>query len=372
MIYLDYNATTPVLPEVREAMMPYLTSEWGNPSSAYRFGARAKAAIEKAREQVASLVNARPDEVIFTSCATEANNAAIHSALMGNPAKRHVVTSQVEHSSVLHYCQELERRGYDVTYLSVSRDGLLNLDDLERAIRPDTGVVSLMWANNETGVIWPVQEIGEICMAHGIPYHCDAVQAIGKVNVDFILANSQALTISGHKIGAPKGVGAVIVRRGMDFHPLIVGGRQERGYRGGTENVSQIVGLGIACNITASRIVSEWCSVSRLRDQLENELIKCFPTARINGNLRYRLPNTSNISVPGIDSDAFVTFCDRRNICISSGSACLQSAITPSHVVYAMSGDHARASESIRVSLGLKTQACDVAAFLQALHDFPT
>ncbi len=337
--------------------MPYLLTEWGNPSSAYRFGARAKAAVEKAREQVASLVNARLEEVIFTSCATEANNAAIHSALLANPAKRHVVTSQVEHSSVLHYCQELERRGYEVTYLPVSRDGLLDLGQLERTIRPDTAVVSLMWANNETGVIWPVREISEICLRHGVAYHCDAVQAVGKVPVDFSDLPINFLSLSGHKLGAPKGIGALVLREGMPFHSLIVGGKQEGSRRGGTENVPMIAALGEACRISKSRGWEAWNAIAILRDEFEENILKTIPDTYLNGSRANRLPNTSNLGFKDVDNDALVTFCDINGACISSGSACMESAISPSHVIQAMVRNHTKASEAIRVSLGLDTKS---------------
>ncbi len=351
-------------------MMPYLVSEWGNPSSAYRFGARAKAAVEKARAQVAALVNARPEEVVFTSCATEANNTAIHSALMANPAKRHVVTSQVEHSSVLHYCQELERRGYEVTYLPVCSEGLLDLNQLERAIRPDTAVVSLMWANNETGVIWPVKAIGEICLRCGVLYHCDAVQAVGKIPVDFTGLPIQFLTLSGHKLGAPKGIGALVVRDGVYFHALILGGKQEAGRRGGTECVPLIVALGEAARIAQTRTYDDWARIAAIRDAFDYEILASVPSAYRNGAKNTRLPNTTNLGFTGCDNDALVTFCDRNGICISSGSACLESAISPSHVILSMTRSHDKASESIRVSIGCGAKDTCLQALTRALKQF--
>jgi cysteine desulfurase len=221
MIYLDYNATTPVLPEVLEAMMPYLTSEWGNPSSTYKFGSKLKAVIETARAQVADLEGAHAMEIIFTSCATESNNAAIHAALKADPKKKHIITSAVEHSSVLNYCMTLEKEGYRVTYLPVDREGLLKLADLENAITDETVIVSLMWANNETGVLFPVKEIGEICRSRGVLFHCDAVQAAGKIEIDMLNVQADYLSLTGHKFHAPKGIGALYVRRKVPFCPVV-------------------------------------------------------------------------------------------------------------------------------------------------------
>ena len=245
MIYLDYNATTPVLPEVLEAMMPYLTSEWGNPSSTYKFGSKMKTVIEMARAQVAELIGAHPTEIIFTSCATESNNAAIHASLKANPKRKHIITSTVEHSSVLNYCIALEKEGYRVTYLPVDREGLLKLADLESALTEDTAVVSLMWANNETGVLSPVKEIGQICRSRNVLFHCDAVQAAGKVHIDMRDVQADYLSLTGHKLGAPKGVGALYVRKKVPFSPLVYGGHQERNRRGGTESVPLIIGMGV-------------------------------------------------------------------------------------------------------------------------------
>lgn len=350
--------------------MPYLLTDWGNPSSTYRFGVRAKAAVEKAREQVASLVNARLDQVVFTSCATEANNAAIHSALLANPVKRHVVTSQVEHSSVLHYCQELERRGYAVTYLPVCRDGLLDLGQLERAIRSDTAVVSLMWANNETGVIWPVREIGEICLRHKVSYHCDAVQAVGKVPLDFASLPIDFLSVSGHKLGAPKGVGGLVIRNSGEFRPLVTGGKQEGGRRGGTESVPLIVAFGEACRIAQAKPLERWVQVAKLRDEFEVAILQKIATSYRNGASVPRLPNTTNLGFSGIDNDALITYCDRNGICVSSGSACMESAITPSHVILAMLGNAAKASESLRVSFQVGNSEEDSAKLLTCIQDF--
>jgi cysteine desulfurase len=278
MIYLDYNATTPVLPEVLEAMMPYFTSEWGNPSSTYKFGSKLKAVIETAREEVAELVGAQHREIIFTSCGTESNNAAIHAALQVTPGKRHIVTSAVEHSSVLNYCLTLEKEGYRVTYLPVDCDGLLKLADIEKAITNETAVVSLMWANNETGVLFPVREIGEICRAHGVLYHCDAVQAAGKVELDVSKVPLDYLSLTGHKFHAPKGIGALYVRRKAPFSPLIQGGHQERNLRGGTESVPLIVGMGKAAELARKHLPNYDKKVRLLRDALEEGIPNRYRT----------------------------------------------------------------------------------------------
>lgn len=369
MIYLDHNATTPVLPEVRETMWPFVTSEWGNPSSPYRFGIRAKNAVERARAEVAALVSARPKEIIFTSCATEANNSAINSALTTQPGRRHVITSKAEHSSVLHYCEHLARSGYSVTYLNVSQEGILDLAELEDAIRSDTAIVSLMWANNETGILSPVADVAQLCQRRGVLFHCDAVQAAGKVEIDLTRFPINFLSISGHKLGAPKGVGALFVREGVAFCPTIFGGKQEDGRRGGTENVPYIAALGKACEIARNRPSDAWSKVAALRDEFEAALFRKFPNAYRNGAAHPRLPNTSNFGIRGVDSDSFVTYSDANGIAISSGSACMESAIAPSHVILAMA-NHETATEAVRVSLGLDSTADDLARLSVCLHDF--
>ena len=350
--------------------MPSLTSEWGNPSSSYRMGAKTKTAVDKARAQVARLVAAKPSEVVFTSCATEANNAAINSALATNPRKKHIITSQVEHSSVLQFCEVLSTRGYDVTFLPVSSEGLVDLQQLEANIRTDTAVVSLMWANNETGVISPVRDIGEICARRGVLFHCDAVQAGGKLPISFGDAPIDFLAISGHKLGAPKGVGALVLRDGVAFEPLLIGGKQESGRRGGTESVPLIVGFGVACEMAHRRPADAWERVSNLRDELETELLSTLKGAYRNGGASPRLPNTSNFGIQGIDSDSLVTYCDAHGVCVSSGSACMESAMAPSHVLLAMTGSHDRASEALRVSLGLETKLEELLRLASLLRQF--
>lgn len=353
VIYLDHNATTPIAPEVLEAMMPYFTTEWGNPSSTYRFGSKLKKVIETAREQVADLIGAHPMEIIFTSCATESNNAAIHSALKLYPERKHIVTSVVEHSSVLNYCKQLESENYRVTYLPVDREGLLSISDLESAITDDTAVVSLMWANNETGVLFPVKEIGDVCKAHGVLFHCDAVQAAGKVPVDTNQVQADYLSLTGHKIHAPKGIGVLYVRRKVPFMPLVIGGHHEKNMRGGTENVPLIAGLGKAAELVRKRLADYEKNVRPLRDALEDGILNSIPNTELNGHKTHRLANTSNITFHGIDSEALLLLLDKEGICASSGSACLADSDEPSHVIHAMKPEKNASREMIRFSLDI-------------------
>jgi cysteine desulfurase len=347
MIYLDYNATTPVLPEVFEAMTPYLTSEWGNPSSTYKFGSKLKGVIETARAHVAELIGARAMEIIFTSCATESNNTAIHAALKANSQKRHIVTSSVEHSSVLNYCIALEKEGYQITRLPVDREGLLKLADLENAITEETAVVSLMWANNETGVLFPVNEIAEICRSRGVLYHCDAVQAVGKVEIDLRNIQVDYLSLTGHKIHAPKGIGALYVRHKVPFAPLIYGGHQESNRRGGTESVPLIVSIGKAAELARKRLPRYDKKVRPLRDALEDGILSSIPNTELNGHRTQRLANTTNITFHGIESEALLILLDQEGICASSGSACLADSEEPSHVIKAMKQETASVSSTI-------------------------
>lgn len=341
-------------------MTSFLERDWGNPSSSYEFGAFASRALEQARKHVATLVNAEATEVIFTSGATEANNTALHSALQFGSNRRHVISAEVEHSSVINYCSTLQQRGVEVTLLPVDRHGWLDPDRLKRALRPETAIVSIMWANNETGVILPVAQYAEICRKAGVLFHCDAVQAVGKVPVDFRGVGCDYLTLSGHKIGAAKGVGALILKQGTPFHPLIIGGKQESGRRGGTEPVASIVGLGVACAIAAQRSPNAWSVIAALRDRLEERILTEIPGSYRNGNPTSRLPNTLNFGITSVDSEALVTYLDRHDICVSSGSACMEQSLSPSHVIAAMTRDHARAQEALRISLGLTTTASDI------------
>ncbi|MBI3053623.1 MAG: IscS subfamily cysteine desulfurase [Betaproteobacteria bacterium] len=367
MIYLDHNATTPILPEVLEAMMPHLTTEWGNPSSAYKFGAKVKSVIETARAQVAELIGAQTREVIFTSCATESNNAAIHAALKANPNKRHIITSAVEHSSVLNYCMALEKDGYRVTYLPVDRDGLLKLADLENTIGNETSVVSLMWANNETGVLFPVKEIAEICRSRGVLYHCDAVQVAGKIEMDVRKLPIDYLSLTGHKFHAPKGIGALYIRRKTLFSPLIHGGHQEHNLRGGTESVPLIVGIGKAAELARKHLPHYDQKVRPLRDALEEGILQLIPNTELNGHKTQRLANTTNITFRGIESGALLILLDKEGICASSGSACLADSDEPSHVLKAMKPESAASRQMIRLSLAQETKEAEIPQAIAAI-----
>ncbi len=356
MIYLDHNATTPLDPEVFEAMRPYFLEHWGNPSSAYRFGAENKGALETARAPVAALLNAPgARDIVFTAGATEANNAAIHAALRANPARRHVITSAVEHSAVLAPCRDLERHGgYRVTYLPVDREGLLKPADLENALAEhgdDTALVSLMWANNETGVLFPVARIAELCRARGVLFHCDAVQAVGKLPaVDVRRVAVDYLSLSAHKFHGPKGVGALYMRRGAPWTPQLQGGHQERGRRGGTENVPLIVGLGKAADLARRRLPDYDRTVHPLRDALEAGILEAIPGTERYGHPTERLPNTTNLSFEGIESEALLLLLDQEGVCASSGSACLADSEEPSHVLTAMKPGGKAGRESVRLS----------------------
>jgi len=320
VIYLDHNATTPLRPEVFDAMRSFLTERWGNPSSSYAFGSSLKSVIEEARGYVAALLGASSREIVFTGSATESNNTALLAALSADPAKRHIITSAVEHSAVLNHASFLEKHGYRVTRLPVGRDGLLDLAILDAAILPDTAVVSLMWANNETGVIFPVAEIAALCQRRGGPFHCDAVQAVGKLPINLKTLPVDYLSLSAHKLGGPKGVGALFVRKGAPFAPHLHGGHQERGRRGGTENVAGIVGLGRAAELARAELPRYAASVRALRDRLENDLLSRVPNAERNGHATERLPNTTNMTILGVESEALLLLLDQAGICASAGS----------------------------------------------------
>lgn len=347
--------------------MPYLTSEWGNPSSTYNFGAKLRRVIETARAQVAELIGAHTTEIIFTSCATESNNAAIHAALKAT-GKQHIVTSQTEHSSVLNCCRAWEQEGVRITYLPVDRDGLLNLGDLEEAVTNETAVVSLMWANNETGVLFPVEAIGEICHARGVLVHCDAVQAAGKVEIDVRKVPVDYLSITGHKFNAPKGVGALYVRRKAPFVPMIHGGHQEKGRRGGTETVPLIVGLGRAAELARRNLPHYDKTVRPLRDKLENAILGSIPNTELNGHRTQRLANTSNITFHGVESEALLILLDQEGVCASSGSACLADSEEPSHVVKAMKPDSVASRQMVRFSVGPENTLDEIKKVVRAVN----
>jgi cysteine desulfurase len=351
-IYLDNNATTQVDPAVVEEMMPYLTELYGNPSSGYRFGVQVNKAIETARERVALLLGCEPSEVVFTSCGTESTNSAIHSALLMDRDRQHIVTTRVEHSATLKHCEALAKRGYEITWLGVDSAGQLDLAELEKSIRSDTALVTVMCANNETGVLFPVDEIAEIVRKKGALFHTDAVQAIGKIPVDLAEAKVNFLSLSGHKLHCPKGVGVLYVNKRTRFHPMLIGGSQESGKRAGTQNVASIVGLGKACEIAGQNLDHESIEVRGLRDEFEQGILSNVEGAQLNGDPIHRLPNTSNLAFPGIDSEAVLLLLDQHGICCSSGSACTTGSVHASHVLKAMGFSDDRARSSLRFSFG--------------------
>lgn len=363
--YFDNNATTRVAPEVVEAMLPFLTEQWANPSSAYQAGHRVAKHLDAARAQVAALLNADPREVVFTSCGTESNNSAVHSALVTSPGKRHVLTTAVEHSANIHYCEFLQKRGYEVTFLPVESDGSLDLHLLAQSIRPDTAIVSVMLANNETGVLFPLEEIAAICRSKNVLCHTDAVQTPGKLKLDVRALGVDFLSLSAHKLHAPKGIGLLYVKRRTKYQPLIIGGQQERGRRGGTENAPYIVGFGRAAELAMSTLEHEDTQVRALRDQLENTILRTIPKTTRNGAREPRLPNTSNIAFEGIEAEAILMMLDQAGICASSGSACTTGSLEPSHVLRAMGLGASRARGSLRFSLGIYNTQADVDYLLE-------
>jgi cysteine desulfurase len=350
-IYFDNNATTPVSPEVLDEMLPYLKEFYGNPSSMHTFGGQLHRKVEEARGKVAQLIGAEPEEIIFTSCGTESNNIAIMSAVESFPSKRHIITTRVEHPAVLNFCKHLARKGFRITFLPVNNDGQLNIDDLLKTIDEDTALVSIMYANNETGVIFPVIKIAEILKEKQILFHTDAVQAVGKIPIDTKKLSVDMLSLSGHKLHAPKGVGALYVRKGTRFHPYIIGGHQERGRRAGTENVASIIGLGKACELAGKNLDNEVNYLKGLRYKIENALLKSCPDVRINGDINNRLPNTTNLSFEYVEGEAILLRLNEYGICASSGSACSSGSLEPSHVLRAMGIPFTAIHGSIRFSL---------------------
>ncbi|HKL25993.1 MAG TPA: cysteine desulfurase NifS [Desulfuromonadales bacterium] len=369
-IYLDYNATSPVRPEVLEAMLPFYKEQFGNPSSVHWAGRAVSGAVEQAREQVAAAINASPAEIVFVSCGSEGDNMAIKGSLAALKDKgNHIITTAVEHPAVLETCEYLEKNGYEVTYLPVDRDGLLDLADLEAAITDRTVLISVMWANNETGNIFPVEEIGAIARKHQIRFHTDAVQAVGKLEIDVQKANIDLLVLSGHKVGAPKGVGAVYIRRGTRMVPFIHGGHQERGRRAGTHNVPGIVALGKACEIATAERQAYYERVRALRDKLENGLLQQVPDIKLNGtpDRDQRLPNTLNVSFAYIEGESLLLNLDMYGIAASSGSACTSGSLEPSHVMGAMCVEVTLAHSSTRFSLGPETTEEEIDSLLEVL-----
>ena len=352
LYYFDNNATTRVSPEVLDAMLPFFTEEWGNPSSAYSFGRDLGRHLDLAREQVAALVGADPREIIFTSCGTESNNTAMHSAIRTKPGKRHIITTSVEHSANIKYCKFLQTQGYQITFLPVEPDGSLDIHHFVEQLRPDTAIVSIMWANNETGVLLPIEEIAAICQSHHVPFHTDAVQVAGKLKIDVNTLGVDYLSLSAHKLHAPKGIGALYVKKRRQFQPLLIGGQQERGRRGGTENVPYIVGFGRAAELAVDDIKDENTRVRKMRDRLEDAILRKIPGTMRNGSRRERLPNTSNIGFTNVEAEAILLLLNQLDICASSGSACTSGSVQPSHVLTAMGLPPDLARSSVRFSLG--------------------
>lgn len=374
VIYLDNNATTCVAPEVFEAMRPYFCERYGNPSSIHSFGGSVAAEIEKARCQVADLLGVGfrdkdgvATEIIFTSCGTEGDNAAINAALNMRPDRKKIITTAVEHPGVLSYCKFLERQGYEIVLLPVRSNGSLDLDDVRAAVDENTAVVSVMWANNETGTIFPVAEIAEIAHGAGALFHTDAVQAAGKVAIELDKTEIDFLSISGHKLHAPKGIGVLYVRRGLRFRPLIWGGHQERQRRAGTENVASIIGLGMAAELAKKNLDEEIVTLSALRDRLEKGLQERIPNIRINGDLENRLPNTASVSFEYIEGESILMLLDQFGICASSGSACTTGSLEPSHVLRAMGIPYTAAHGTIRFSLSRYNSREDIDRVIEVL-----
>jgi cysteine desulfurase len=356
VVYLDNNATTMVAPEVYEAMAPYFTEYYGNPSSMHTFGGQVGVAVDRARQQVGSLLGCDSAELVFTSCGTESDSTAILSALRANPDKRHVVTTRVEHPAVKNLCENLGSMTgtkYRVTMLKVSEDGLVDFDEYVDALSEDTAIVSIMWANNETGVVFPVPEMARAAKDRGILFHTDAVQAVGKIPINLKELDIDYLSMSGHKLHAPKGVGILYVRRGTAYAPFMTGGHQEHGRRAGTENVASIIGLGKACELAGEKMEEENGRVKELRDKLEHGLMTSIPRSILNGNKEQRLPNTTNISFEYVEGEAILLHMNRFKICASSGSACTSGSLEPSHVLRAMGVPFTAAHGSIRFSLSV-------------------
>ena len=368
VVYLDNNATTKVDPQVLEAMLPYFCDYYGNPSSMHSFGGGVAARIRTAREQLARLIGASADEIVFTSCGTESDSTAIRAAIESYPAKRHLVTSRVEHPAVKNLFEALAKKGYRTTFVPVDGRGRLDLDALYDSLSDDTAIVSLMWANNETGVIFPVEEISRKVKERGIVFHTDAVQTVGKIPIDLAETGVDMLSLSGHKIHGPKGIGALYIRKGTKFAPFMIGGHQEKGRRGGTENTAAIVGLGQAAELAKQRLdAGDYRCVSELRDRLENAILAGVTNTMVNGDREHRLPNTSSIAFEYVEGEAILLMLNEHGICASSGSACTSGSLEPSHVLRAMGVPFTAAHGSIRFSLSRYTTAEEIDLVLQKL-----
>jgi cysteine desulfurase len=352
-VYVDNNATTKVAPEVLEVMLPYFSEYYGNPSSMHFFGGQVQKKVDEARAKVADFLGAEPSEIVFTSCGTESDNAAILGTLDSYPEKRHLITTRVEHPAVGNVSTYLGRKGYRVTELSVDREARLDLDELRESLTDETVLVTIMYANNETGVIFPIEEIGEIVKARGIPFHTDAVQAAGKIPLNMKKSKVDMLSISGHKLHAPKGIGVLYIRKGTKFSPFMIGGHQEKGRRGGTENVPYIIGLGKACELAKKHLDEENTRIKSLTDYLEAKLLEKIPNTLVNGDRIHRLPNTVSVSFEYVEGESILLLLSDLGICASSGSACTSGSLEPSHVLRAMGVPFTAAHGSIRFSLSI-------------------
>jgi cysteine desulfurase len=352
VIYVDNNATTMVAREVLEVMLPYFSTYYGNPSSMHSFGGEVAAKIKTARESVAGLIGAEPDEILFTSCGTESDSTAIRAAIESYPDKKHIVTSRVEHPAVKNLFETLSKKGYRTTVVPVDNRGRLDIDYLYDSLGDDTAIVSIMWGNNETGVIFPIEEISRQVNSRGIVFHTDAVQVVGKIPIDVRATAVDMLSLSGHKFHSPKGIGALYIRKGTRFSPFLIGGHQEKGRRGGTENTASIIGLGKAAELAARHLKADgYKPISRLRDKLERRLLETIPNAMVNGDTQNRLPNTSSIAFEYVEGEAILLMMNEHGICASSGSACTSGSLEPSHVLRAMGVPFTAAHGSIRFSL---------------------
>jgi cysteine desulfurase len=369
-VYLDFNATTPVEPEVLDAMLPYFSGEFGNAASIHTFGQKARAAVETAREQVAALIGARPQETVFTSGGTESDNHAIFGIVQASSSReKHVVTTAIEHEAVLNACQALEKEGVRVTYLPTDRQGQIDIEDLRRAIRPETVLITIMHANNELGTVQPLEEIGRIAAEADIYFHTDSVQSAGKIPIDVNAFQVDLLSISGHKLYAPKGIGALYVRGGTRLRQLLYGGHHQRGFRPGTENVAGIVGLGKAAEISRKSLAADAQRVSFFRDKLQHGLVQRVPQARVNGGEAPRTPNTTNLVFPGVEGEALLIALDLKGLACSTGAACSSGAVEPSHVLTAIGLPPEEARASLRFSLGRHTTSAEIDFALSVVPD---
>ncbi len=367
-IYLDHAATTPIKKEVVDAMLPYLTENFGNPSSVYQIAQVNKQAVDEAREKIANAIGAKAQEIFFTSGGTEADNWAIKGIAEARRSKgNHIITSKIEHHAVLHTCEYLEKNGYEVTYLDVDEYGSIKIEDLKNAIKDTTILITIMYANNEIGTIMPIKEIGEVAKANNIPFHTDAVQAIGQIKIDVNEENIDLLSMTAHKFNGPKGVGVLYIRRGVKVAQFIHGGAQERGRRGGTENVAGIVGMGVAIELAYREFDNKISQYLQLRDMLIDGILEAIPYSRLNGHPTKRLPNNVNISFEFVEGESLLLLLDMQGICASSGSACTSGSLDPSHVLLSIGLPHEKAHGSVRFTLGAGISDADICTVLEKL-----